>query len=400
MNKERTIRPLRLYNLYDDWSDFELNEKKIMIVIGEHRPFDLKEKNALESFADSYNCVIYCNHLSNYNGSYSINGNVILSCITNNVMDQSGLIPDIVISVGGQTGDYPLFGKLFELGKNKFEHWRVCDDGKAVDTYGKLNKIFECPLSSFVDKILLEKKKSVHSYYKAWKSLYSQIDLNIKIPFSNAAAAQLLSPLIPPNSYVHFAILNSLRVWNLFPLNSSITCSANVAAFGIDGCLSTLIGESMNTEQLCFLIIGDLAFFYDMNALGIRHIKNNVRILLVNNNGGAEFQFMTRNNPIEIDKYISAKGHNSSAEGWAKSVGFDYYNIRNSEELVYVSETFVSKSERPILIELATNFKDEVDAYRLLIENNKKKSFSDIAKEKVKKLVGQKSIDVIKKIRK
>lgn len=395
-----TIRPLRLYNLYDDWSDLDLNEKKIMIVIGEHRPFCLKEKNALESFADNYDCFIYCNHLSNYNGAYSINGNVLLSCVTNNVMAQSGLTPDIVISVGGQTGDYPLFGKLFELGRNKFEHWRVCDDGKAVDTYGKLDKIFECPISSFVDKILSERRKCDHSYYNKWQSMFSQIDLNIKIPFSNAAAAQLLSPLIPPNSYVHFAILNSLRVWNLFPLNDNITCSSNVAAFGIDGCLSMLIGESMNTEQLCFLITGDLAFFYDMNALGIRHIKDNVRILLVNNNGGAEFCFMTRNNPIEIDKFISAKGHNGTAEGWAKSVGFDYYNIRGSEELMHISKKFVSKSERPILIELTTDFQDEVDAYRLLVENNKKKSFVDIVKENIKHLAGQKTIDIIKKKRK
>ena len=40
-----------------------------------------------------------------------------------------------------------------------------------------------------------------------------------------------------------------------------------------------LLGESMNTDSLCFIVTGDLAFFYDMNALGIRHIKNNVRVM-------------------------------------------------------------------------------------------------------------------------
>ena len=50
--------------------------------------------------------------------------------------------------------------------------------------------------------------------------------------------------------------------------------------------MSVMIGESVETDELTFLITGDLAFFYDLNALGIRHIKNNVRILLVNNNGG------------------------------------------------------------------------------------------------------------------
>lgn len=35
----------------------------------------------------------------------------------------------------------------------------------------------------------------------------------------------------------------------------------------------------------------DLSFFYDMNAAGIRHVGNNVRIILLNNGGGAEFHF-------------------------------------------------------------------------------------------------------------
>ena len=49
--------------------------------------------------------------------------------------------------------------------------------------------------------------------------------------------------------------------------------------------MSTFFGQSVVTDNMCLLVIGDLAFYYDMNALGIRHIKNNVRILLVNNNG-------------------------------------------------------------------------------------------------------------------
>ena len=98
-----------------------------------------------------------------------------------------------------------------------------------------------------------------------------------------------------------------------------------MAAFGIDGCNSMLIGESMNTNEFCFIVTGDLAFFYDMNALGIRHIKNNVRILLVNNNGGAEFKIMTRNwtDNVNVDNFISANGHNGNAKGGLKTVGLN-----------------------------------------------------------------------------
>ena len=65
---------------------------------------------------------------------------------------------------------------------------------------------------------------------------------------------------------------------------------SNVGGFGTDGALSSLLGASLcNPNKLYFCVIGDLAFFYDMNALGNRHFGKNVRILLVNNGKGCEF---------------------------------------------------------------------------------------------------------------
>lgn len=52
--------------------------------------------------------------------------------------------------------------------------------------------------------------------------------------------------------------------------------------FGIDGNMSSLLGASLiDPQKICFCILGDLAFFYDMNVLGNRHVGKNIRILLV-----------------------------------------------------------------------------------------------------------------------
>ena len=61
-----------------------------------------------------------------------------------------------------------------------------------------------------------------------------------------------------------------------------------------------------------------------MNALGIRHIKKNVRIILINNGGGAEFKIMTDawKEDVHVADFISANGHNGSAKGWAENCGF------------------------------------------------------------------------------
>ena len=61
----------------------------------------------------------------------------------------------------------------------------------------------------------------------------------------------------------------------------------------------------MATDKMSFLVIGDLSFFYAMNAIAIKHKKNNIRIMLINNGGGAEFHIVPSSNAIPtIDKHI------------------------------------------------------------------------------------------------
>lgn len=89
---------------------------------------------------------MYVNHLSNYHGIYSIQGNLLVSC-----GGLKHLNPDIIITIGGQTGDYSIYNAL-NLTKNT-EHWRVCEDGNVVNTYNRLNKIFECPAFYFFNRM-------------------------------------------------------------------------------------------------------------------------------------------------------------------------------------------------------------------------------------------------------
>lgn len=67
--------------------------------MGEHRPFDEKQRKAIEAFCENYNVVVYVNHLSNYHGKYSIQGNLLVAC-----GGMKKLHPDILITIGGQTG--------------------------------------------------------------------------------------------------------------------------------------------------------------------------------------------------------------------------------------------------------------------------------------------------------
>ena len=366
-----------------------MESKKILIVVGEHRPFIKEEQEAFEKFCECYNCAIYTNLLSNYNGKYAVLGNLLFSTISYSDYKKD-LKPDIIISIGGQTGDYPLYGVLSKQDSNHIEHWRVSISGDVVDTYDKLTKIFECSEKYFFSR-LSTSKKAEHTYFESILR-YMQFNIKIDLPFSNVFAAQELTQLIPDNSIVQFSILNSLRVWNLFEFKNRVFSFSNVGAFGIDGGMSTLIGQSVVSKELCFMIIGDLAFFYDMNSLGIRDIKNNLRILLINNNGGVEFKLGMKENE-SINRFIAAGNHFKNAKGWAETCGMRYISARNKSEFIKLKEIFVSKSNQPILFELFVSDTDDALAYNKLIKTNKKNTTSetlrDGMKASVKKLLSK-----------
>ena len=302
-----------------------------------------------------------------------------------------------MITIGGQTGDYPIYGALNGIGNA--EHWRVAEDGAFMDTYGKLTKIFECPDYYFFEKMVSNIFCS-HSYFEEWKSMNETMNYNVELPLSNLYVAQLMYKSIPKNSIMNFAILNSLRCWSYFPLDTTIQCYSNVAAFGIDGCNSMLIGESMNTDEFCFIVTGDLAFFYDMNALGIRHVKNNVRVLLINNGGGAEFKIMTRNwkEKVNVEEFISANGHNGSAKGWAENCGFTYLGASTKEEVQKACEVFISPSEKPMLMEVFTKEDDETLAMVAFIKANTYTTAEGKLKQVISNVLGEEGVKILKKV--
>lgn len=126
----------------------------------------------------------------------------------------------------------------------------------------------------------------------------------------------------------------------------------------------------METKNLSFLVTGDLAFYYDMNALGIRHIRNNVRILLINNNGGAEFKLGGLESKTDVSTHISAAGHFKSAHGWAEDCGFTYISVKSKEDLDKYKKSFVAISDKPILMEVFTTPEAERTANQTIASSN------------------------------
>jgi len=375
-------------------------KKKVAVFIGSHKNWTEEEVDALECFSKAYNVVVFCDHTSGYRGENRL---LFSLAAAQEFLNRSAVQPDLTIHIGEITGDYPSTNMV---GK---EVWRISDDGEIRDTFGKLRYVFEMPEIEFFTRFTKQSiNKSTNQYYEQCKELLCTAQQKVpEVPFSNIWLASKMAPKIPSGSAIHFGILNSLRAWNFYDLPASVSGYSNVGGFGIDGGASSLLGASLaNPNKLYYGVIGDLAFFYDLNAIGNRHTGSNLRILLVNNGKGTEFRLYNHHAShfgTDGDEFVAAAGHYGSKsstliKNYAESLGFEYLTASNKDEFKAVYERFLEPqvTNQPMLFEVFTDSEEE--SHALQIMHQLETSADAKAKQVVKKMLGQKGINTVKKI--
>jgi 2-succinyl-5-enolpyruvyl-6-hydroxy-3-cyclohexene-1-carboxylate synthase len=372
---------------------------KVAVFIGAHREFTSEETEVLDRFCSTNNAVVFCDHTSCFKGKYRVNYSLAAS---QDQMDLSSDKPDVTIHIGEVSGDY---ATMVMAGK---EVWRVSEDGEIRDTFRKLRYVFEMDEKTFFERYADQTKALSDQYLKQCLARLEDIRRYFpEIPFSNIWMAGKIADKIPEGSVIHFGILNSLRSWNFFDLPDSVRSMSNVGGFGIDGGLSSLLGASLaDPNRLYFGIIGDLAFFYDMNALGNRHMGNNLRIMVVNNGKGTEFRqynHAAAHFGDHADEFISAAGHFGKKsptllKHYSQNLGFKYISASSKEEFDSVSSQFIETDTggMPMVFEVFTNSEEESQALEMV--RNIKRDQKSAAKAAAKRLLGDRSTRALKKV--
>lgn len=386
----------------------QMGNGPIAIFCGSHNVWSKHLTETVDEFCAKYNAVVFCDHTSNYNGKYRIEAQLLGSQDLYKAPTFNNI--GTLIHIGEITGAYEVNGCLCKAKQT----WRVSEDGALRDTFKNLTKVFDMPEVEFFKYYVAQKtsQEGKKTYLKACLDEYQQIYNSIPadIPFSNIWVAKTLCSRIPEGSVMHFSILNSLRSWNYFRLPKGVTGYCNVGGFGIDGPLSTLVGASLgHPEKLYIGVMGDLSFFYDMNALGNRHIGNNVRILMINNGRGQEFR-----NYIHpaykwgeaADEYVAAARHfgNKSADlmrHMAEDLGYEYMSASTKEEVLRVADRFLTKekTDKPMFFEVFTDTDQEGKALYMLKHSKMeaKQVIKNTVRDAIKDVMGE---DVLKKVKK
>ncbi|MFC0275375.1 thiamine pyrophosphate-binding protein [Enterococcus devriesei] len=363
------------------------SDAKIGIFIGRHKNFSKEEESLIDKFCEQYNGAVFGDRTNGYNGKYKLNSSLGGVNLTRKHTNFDNYAPSVIIHLGEVTGDY---SSMDTFNKSTAPVWRVSEDGEMRDTFKRLSHIFEMQELDFFDRYIEKDtdRKNI-SFFESWKMYLVSLRTSIPdLPFASSWIAQKTIPQLPKGSFLNLGILNSLRNWNFYPIDPSIQVESNVGGFGIDGLLSTTLGASLVDEnRLYFVVLGDLAFFYDVNSLGNRHVGKNLRILLINNGTGTEFRNSSHIGSQfgdQSDDYIAAGGHfkprfkinsqdSSLAKSWTSALGFKYYSACSKEEYLDVLPKFMNSDiTEPILVEVFTNSEDESNSLEKMVslDNN------------------------------
>lgn len=130
--------------------------------------------------------------------------------------------------------------------------------------------------------------------------------------------------------------------------NCSVNVLANRGANGIDGILSSALGACFDTEKAA-LLVGDLAFYHDSNALQlVKTQPGTFSIVVVNNNGGGIFSFLPQAS-IEPKMFEDLFGTplQLNLKGFADTYGLSYELIERAEDVTRAIDAGIQLIEFP-----------------------------------------------------
>ena len=336
------------------------SKKRILVLVGQGRTATEEYRASIEQFSKKYPCAIAVETISNLHIENAINTSLISRSLTKEMFLEYA--PDLVISVGRNY--VSTIKGLLKGCSADFEHWVVNEDGAPIDQFRRLSAIFECSPEEFFMYFTRHAvgEGSDYSYLKFWQRRIGCLPLPV-FPYSSNYVIQEFLRCIPNDSLLHYGNGVAVHVAQYFPCDSTIETYCHSGTTTIDGSLSTFIGQASASQRLSFAVIGDLSFFYDMNAIWNRYVSSNVRILLYNNEGGGTFHWNAARDIDTLPLHTSAE-HFATARGWVESLGFTYFSAGSKEEFDKQLPAFISSdAEQPICLEVFT--KKEVDGMAL-----------------------------------
>ncbi|MCY7350805.1 MAG: 2-succinyl-5-enolpyruvyl-6-hydroxy-3-cyclohexene-1-carboxylic-acid synthase [Cytophagaceae bacterium] len=280
------------------------------------------------------------------------------------------LQPDLLITFGNS-----FLSKNFKtfLRTNQVrQHWHLRIADELIDPFQSVTRVLPVEPDYFfrqlVEDLDLRRFRSGDeedrdgTYLETWLTQERKARrlVNTFLPaqrdFNEFTAVHDLLHRLPDHGQLHLANSMSVRYANYVGLPANrVAVFSNRGTSGIDGCLSTAVGAALTTDQLVFLLIGDVAFFYDRNALWHPHVPRNLRIVLLNNHGGGIFRLIDGPGSLPERTDFFETPHQTNAKNTAAEAGLSYFICRSMSELQGQWTEFAAESDQSKILEIETD---------------------------------------------
>ena len=291
--------------------------------------------------------------------------------LTNN--DTSSLMPELLIISGLQVVSKRL--KSFLRKAENMKTWRIGNEEPIIDTYQQVDTVIKFRADMVYKELNKYIQPSIGSgFQNDWlkaKEHASEARKNIlnDIIFSDLRVFADIFGSIPEHAVLELGNSSVIRYSQLFDSRKDLIYYSNRGVSGIDGCLSAAVGTALATDKTVITIVGDLSFIYDSNALWNKKLPANLRIIVINNQGGGIFRLIDGpQKNASFTEFVNAH-HPVKIEKLAEAFGLKYFCAGNEIELKEVLKGFYKNSDRPLVMEIVTSPEDSAITYKRILGN-------------------------------
>jgi 2-succinyl-5-enolpyruvyl-6-hydroxy-3-cyclohexene-1-carboxylate synthase len=208
------------------------------------------------------------------------------------------LKPDVILRFGAMPVSKAL--TIFLKENHQAEQFVIDGAGGWRDPATLSTEMIFCNEIIFCEQLsgLTEPKESTE-FLEKWREMNELTKANMALikdsqMLSEGRLFYQIAEMLPEEATLFVGNSMPIRDLDSFFLNNhkSIKVMANRGANGIDGTVSTALGSALYSQPL-YLVLGDLTFFHDLNGMIAAKLYGiDIRIIVVNNNGGGIFSFL------------------------------------------------------------------------------------------------------------
>lgn len=354
----------------DELKDAWLIAKRKLIIIGQGQ-VDQSLGLALKKLVNQSDVVVLADVVSNQLDAANIsNFDALIQYANENTLKD--LEPDLLISLGG-----PLVSKALRNWLKTCKpqwHFRIGTETQAINTYQNLTEFIRAQPLDFLNAFIAITrfhKPASKNYSGLWK-IHSENTKHIQNEFlklgawCEPAAVNIMLDSIHGPAQLQLANSGSIRFvsW-LGKIPADISVFGNRGTSGIEGSVSTAIGAAfLNPEETVVLICGDLSLLYDRNAFWQNELPQNLKILLLNNNGGRIFEWI--DGPSSQPEYLElfTTPHHRNIEFLTAEFRIPHYICTSAEGMKGQLGSFLNPDTGLAIMELQFEHQENLEAIR------------------------------------